>query len=200
MLKTFKENGEYRLGALTAASVMINGFYAVCNLLPGLLQQSFWFLTAGAYFFVLTVLRVYCLVRLRQKRANKAILSFTGSLLWVLGVTLMGSVILCYRQDLSTPVNMVIMLGIASFTTAKVAFAAVNAVRARRTGNPLWIALRSISCADSAAAVLSMQRSMLVSFGNMAAETARLMNLLTGLGVCVLVFVLAVLTFSKKGL
>ena len=58
-----------------------------------------------------------------------------------------------------------------------------RSVRQRRNPSPLLAAIRGISYAEAAASVLTLQRSMLVSFGAMSAGNIHLMNALTGAGV-----------------
>ena len=87
---------------------------------------------------------------------------------------------------------------IFTYTTIKTTNAVINVVNVKKTGNPIWIALRNISCVDAAAAILSMQRTMLVSFGDMEVDTIRLMNILTGIGVCLLVLFLGIKLMLKS--
>ena len=60
-----------------------------------------------------------------------------------------------------------------------------------------------ISCVEAAASVLTLQRSMLVSFGAMNARERDLMDLLTGAAVCLFILILGVLMMIqgiKKGI
>lgn len=62
-----------------------------------------------------------------------------------------------------------------------------------------FAALNGIRCAEAAASVLTLQRSMLVSFGAMPPETRRMMNALTGAGVCLFVLLAGVCLILKTG-
>ena len=79
------------------------------------------------------------------------------------------------------------MITIAAYTFYKAAMAIVNAIKARRQQSSWLTAIRNIGCADAAASLLTLQRSMLVSFGGMSNRDISLMNALTGAGVCTLI-------------
>lgn len=193
IFQRLKQDRRFRTNAISVTTAVWNIAYALGNLALGWLQESFWFLTMGAYFLVLSVMRLGCLNALRVRTEKvKYIGRFIGILLILLCLVLAGSVVLSHRLDVNTPVHSIIMISIAAFTTAKTTLAVINAVKAHKTGDPVWTALRNISCVDAAVSILSMQRSMLVSFGDMPPDQIQLMNLLTGMGVCVAVFAFGV--------
>lgn len=193
ILQRLKQDRQFRDNAISVSTAVWNIAYALGNLTLGWEQESFWFQAVGAYFLVLSVMRIGCLNALRVRTEKvKYIGRFIGVLLILLCLVLAGSVVLSHLLDVNTPIHPIIMIGIATFTTAKTTLAVINAVKAHKTGDPVWTALRNISCVDAAVSILSMQRSMLVSFGNMLPEHIQLMNLLTGMGVCVAVFAFGV--------
>ena len=77
--------------------------------------------------------------------------------------------------------------------------AAVRAVRQRRDPSLLLKTIRSIGYAEAAASVLTLQRSMLVSFGSMDVGTAHLMNSATGAAVCLFVLALGISMILRSG-
>ena len=74
-----------------------------------------------------------------------------------------------------------------------------RAVKQRKTPSPLLAVIRSIGYAEVAASVLTLQRSMLVSFGAMGKDNIHLMNALTGAAVCVFVLALGA-GMARKGI
>lgn len=82
------------------------------------------------------------------------------------------------------------MISIAAYTFCKVIIAIVNAVKIAKHKSPLLATIRNITCADAAASILSLQRSMLVSFKGMSNSDIILMNTLTGVFICLFVFML----------
>lgn len=199
IIDSLKKDKAFRINATTLISTIINGTYAIGNLVLGIVNGSYWFITTGAYFLILCGMRAGCISALRSKNEKKIYVGrLVGLLLIFLCVVLVGSIILSDRLDVAKPMHKIIMIAIAAFTTVKTTMAIVNIVKVRNTGNPIWIANRNISCADAAGSILTMQRSMLVSFGSMDIGTIRLMNMLTGIGICIIVFFLGIRLLRRK--
>ena len=187
-----------RTRMLTAISLIINVSYALGNIAFGLFEASYWFITLGAYFAVLAITRGACMSARRSKSEKKIYIGrLVGLLLIFLCLTLIGSVILSDRLDVIKPTNEIVMIAIAAFTTFKTTLAVINTVKERKGGDPVLIALRNVSCADAAGSILSMQRSMLESFGDMPIGTVKLMNLLTGIGACLFILVIGAMSLRK---
>lgn len=200
ILTRLKKDKKFRLSVTTSASLILNIVYALGNFVLGIQNRSYWFVTLGAYFMVLSIMRSVCMSAVYSSNKKvKYIGRLVGLLLIALCITLIGSVVLSDRFDVIQPVHEIVMITIAAFTTAKTTLAVINTVKASKTHNPVIIALRNISCADAAASILSMQRSMLMSFGEIQAEsTYKLMNLFTGIGVCFVIFTIGISSFRKR--
>ncbi|MBQ7125030.1 MAG: hypothetical protein IJO00_01570 [Clostridia bacterium] len=200
IIESLKKDKAFRINFITLLSSVINGMYALGNLVLGIMSGSYWFITSGAYFLALCVMRAGCISALRSKNEKKLRVGrLVGLLLIFLCIVLVGSIILSDRLDVVKPMHKILMIAIAAFTTAKTTVAIVNIVKVQKTGNPIWIAIRNISCADAAGSILTMQRTMLISFGeNMEISRIKLMNLLTGIGVCLIVLFLGVRLLRKN--
>lgn len=183
--------------AVASASLIFNIAYGTVNFAYGLRQTSFWFITTGAYHIILAVMR-FCVVRIEKEQTNGSfILKFTGSMLLALDVALIGTIILSDRTDVAVAHHEIIMIAVALFAFTKITLAIIGAVKAKKINRPTLTALRNISCCDAAASILSLQRSMLVSFDGMAETHIRLMNLFTGIGVCTVVLILGISMIYK---
>ena len=200
MLHKLKSDKAYRLRLMVQISLTFNIVYAMGNFLLGLINASVWFVTVGIYFLVLSITRIGCFYMLRrEEKQNTGVLTFAGAMLIVLCLSLSGSIILSNRLDVVRPVHQIVMLAIATYTTVKTTLAILNAVKAHKARSNILIALRNIGCADVAVSILSMQRSMLVSFGEMALPTVKLMNILTGVGASLIILAFAVSMLLAAG-
>lgn len=63
----------------------------------------------------------------------------------------------------------------------------------------LFRTIRNISYAEVSASILTLQRSMLVSFGSMNSEQVCMMNAVTGAAVCLFVLILGFSMLKKEG-
>lgn len=189
------KNPKGRILLTSALSLVLNIAYALYNGVLGFLYSSLWFLTLSAYYTILAVMRfaaVSC--GIRETRTEEFVMRFTGVMLIILSFVLTGSVYYSIRFEVARPNGTIVMITIATYTFYKVIMAFVRAAKTVKRRIFLFTALRSIACADAAASVLSLQRSMLVSFEGMSASEIRLMNTLTGIGVCLFIFVSGVLS------
>lgn len=181
-------------------SLMINIVYGIYNIVVGITMPSWWFLTAGVYYLILSVIR-YFILRAKKNSSKKFLTLFTGIMLMVLSVPLAGMVILASVKDRGTEFHEIAMITIALYTFIKFTLATINVVKSKGNIPEREKALRNISFADAFVSIFSLQRSMLVSFVGMPANEIRIMNIATGSVVCIIVFLLGFnLICNKKTL
>jgi len=169
------------------ASLLLNTVYSAYHMIFGIAARSWWFFIVGIYYLVLSMVRF---VVLRHKGKNRFLIHFTGIMLMVLSLSLVGSVILAFVKDRGTAFPLVVMLAIAVYTFTKITLAAVKWIKERKSRSAKLITLRNISFADAFVSIFSLQRSMLVSFEGMTEIEIRIMNTATGSAVCIIVFLL----------
>jgi len=182
----------YKLAFLSLAVNIAFGGY---NIVIGCVTHSWWLLTIGTYYAVLSVVR-YTVLR-SKKEKTAFIRQFTGILLVVMSLPLIGTVVLATVQDRGTVYNEIVMITIAVYAFTKITLASVNLAKSRRSTSIKVKILRNISFADAFVSIFSLQRSMLVSFGEMSEGTIRIMNIATGSAVCVIAFLLGVNLLRK---
>ena len=129
---------------------------------------------------------------------NKDLKRFVGIMLMLTALPLLGIAIISAVKDVGSRYHEIVMITMALYAFTKVTLAIINLAGARRQRSPAESALRSISLADALVSIASLQRSMLVSFGEMTASEIRLFNILTSSGVCILVFILGLNLLMKK--
>lgn len=193
-LSKFRD-GHDRIFLFATAQLALNTAYAVYHGVLGFLYASLWFFSLSAYYLILSAMRFASVLSARKDRANggkqseRSVMRFTGALLVLLSFVLFGSVYYCSVYEVAKPNGTIVMITIAAYTFYKLTAAIVNAVKARKHGSLLLLTLRSIACADAAVSILSLQRSMLVSFAGKTSAEIRTMNWITGLCVCLLIFI-----------
>lgn len=169
------------------ASLLFNISFATYYLVMGLLTRSWWLLTLGSYYLILSIVRF---VVLRSKSGERLIAKFTGWMLIILSIPLAGTVILSVVRDRGHELHMIVMIAMASYAFTKITLATVNLIKARRSTSATLITLRNISFADAFVSIFALQRSMLVSFEGMRETEIVIMNATLGSAVCVIVFLL----------
>ena len=172
-----------------AVSFLINIAYSVYHIVFSIITHSWWMLTVGTYYAMLSIVRVGVL-RVKDKITGHFILRFTGVMLMILALPLAGTVILSFVMDRGTKYRLVVMLALSVYAFSKITFAAINWAKEHKSTSARMVTLRNISFADAFVSIFSLQRSMLVTFEGMREAEIRIMNAATGSAVCIIVFLL----------
>lgn len=182
---------------IALGGLALNVAFAAYYIIFGALSRSWWLLTLGAYYAVLSLLRF---VVLRVKRGERFVTKATGAMLTLMTLPLVGTVLLSLIEDRGTRHGTIIMIAIAAYAFAKISIATVSLIRSRKSNSARVVTLRNISFADACVSIFSLQRSMLVSFGDMPKETVRAMNGATGAVVCVTVLLIGIYLLTRKSI
>lgn len=202
--KRFVKEQRYRMVSVAAFSFLFNLLYALYHGVLGVLHLSLWFVTMCAFYIMLSTMRFSVILCDRKQSADTEyfVMKLSGVLLAMLSLVLSGVVYISLSQNIATKYGEIIMITIATYTSCKISMAIRRAVKQRKNPSPLLAVIRNISYAEIAASVLTLQRSMLVSFGSVSDTKAYTMNIATGAGVCLFVFVLGgalLIKGMKKG-
>lgn len=188
-----------RIIKTAALSTALNALVAAVHLYIGIQSPSWWFVTLGIYYAILGISRL-TVILMGEKTADKIVSTYTGISLTVTALPLFGIVILCSVREVGHKYHEILMIAMAAYAFTKVTLGIINLVRVRRDGRAYRRALRNISLADALVSIASLQRSMLLSFGEMTSHDITLFNILTGTGVSILIFLLGLnLILSRRG-
>lgn len=183
-------------------SLSVNAVYALSNCILGLIGRSWWFITVGAYYAVLAVIRFSVLKIKRRANGNYDTEFFarriTGVMLIVLSLVIVGVNILSAVKDRGREFKKIVMIAIAAYTFTKITIAIIGMVKSRQKLSSAVKTLRNISLADACVSVYSLQRSMLVSFPGMAPSHIQLFNILTGSFVWLILMLLGINLIGGK--
>ena len=195
----------YRIILSAAFSFFINLLYALYNGGLGIANRSIWFITMCAYYTILSTMRFSAVLceRKNSKRVSDEmeyfVMRLSGCLLAALSFVLTGVIYISLAENIAAKHENVVMITIATYTFYKITMAIIRAVKQRKNPSPLLAVIRNIGYADAAASVLTLQRSMFASFGELTDTKAHTMNVLTGAAVCLFVLILG-LTMINRGI
>lgn len=172
----------------TLLKFIINLIFAIYNFALGVSSYSWWFIAVSAYYIILSSMRVGVITFSARNRKNENfIMKFSGVMIFVLSLVLCGIVYMTVKQDVAVKYNEIAMITIALYAFTKITLAIIRFIKSRKNHRPYIKTLRSIAFADSVVSIYSLQRSMLVSFEEMAKEDIVIFNTLSGIGMCVIV-------------
>ncbi len=167
---------------------IINLIFAIYNWALGVASFSWWFIAVGAYYIVLSIMRISVIAFSSKDRKNERfIMRFSGVMIFVLSIVLSGIVYMTIEQNVAVKYHEIAMITIALYAFTKITLAIMGFIKSRKNHRPHIKTLRSIAFADSVVSIYSLQRSMLVSFEGMSPPDIILFNTLSGIGMCLIV-------------
>ncbi len=185
-----------RTALIAVISLTVNAIYAVFNIILGLTDKSYWFITVGAYYLILAVLRFGVIISAKryekEKSGSRFIRAFTGVLLILMGIILSLSVVMSVLYDVTKEMNEILVITMAAYSFTKITLAVINFTKRKMLVSPVLSLIRNIALADAAVSIFSLQRSMVVTFEGMTASEITIMNTFTGSAVCILAILIGV--------
>jgi len=169
--------------------------FGVYHLVFGIVARSWWLLTLGVYYLILSIVRFFVL---RVKRNQHLAMRLAGMMLMVLSVPLVGTVILSVVRDRGHDFHMIVMIAMAAYAFTRGTLATINLIKSRHSLSAKIVTLRNISFAEASVSIFALQRSMLVSFEGMTESEIQIMNAVTGSAVCAIVFLLGLILLKNK--
>ncbi len=187
-------NTDFRVVTFAVFGLVFNLIYAFYNGALGILNHSVWFITSCVYYLLLSTMRFSAILfeKKNGRKSNLFITKSTGVLLSVLSFILTIIIYISISNEIATEYHEIVMITIALFTFIKLTLSIIKAVKSKGNHSTVVRAIRNIGYAEVAVSVLTMQRSMLVSFGEMNVKKSIALNMFTGAGVCFFIFALGI--------
>lgn len=196
--KSLLFNKNRRLYLIAFISLVLNGIYAIFNAYLGLFENSYWFITVGAYYLILAVMRFGIVLSEKKNTSDNNeinigfIRAFTGVMLLLMGLILSASIYLSIFHDVTKGQNEIFVITMATYSFTKITLAIINFVKRKKLSSPVLSLIRNIGLADAAVSIFSLQKTMLVSFPGMAENEIDIMNGCTGTAVWILVMLIGI--------
>lgn len=165
----------------TALSMGWNLVFALINGVISIIYTSYWYLTLAAFYFLLGLMKMMTVTLSRSKRRTESdLLRHNGFAMFGLSVIICGLMILTIRE-LHNPVkSKLVMVITAAYTLGFACVTVCRTIMAHLKSSTVMICCRNISCASALASVLSLERSMLSTFGDAAGSFSLLAQAITG--------------------
>ncbi len=174
----------YRSITFAVFSLIFNLIYAFYNGALGIISQSSWFGASCVYYLILCAVRSSAVIFGVKMRRGHFVMFLSGVLLSLLSIVLAVINYISMSENTAKVYGTITMITIAAYTFTKLTAAIVKASRHRRDRAPLMVTIRNIGYAETAVSILTLQRSMLVSFPGMTAVEIMIFNMCTGGAVC----------------
>lgn len=190
-------NHRLRMNVTLAWSALWNGAYGGLQLGMGIWHHSAWFCSLAAYYVCLAAMRFFIVRYTLHSRPGEDMRQelihyrTCGWLLLVMNLALSGMMLYMIRENRVTRHHEITTIAMAAYTFFTLTWAIINVFRYRRYNSPAMSASRAVSLAAACVSMLSLENTMLVTFGTgkMTAQTRQM--LLTFSGGAILLFILA---------
>lgn len=198
LLLRWNGDDRLRMNVTLAAHVLWNGAYAALQLALGIRHESLWYFSLFGYYGCLTAMRFFLLrYSLRNVPGEgvsreKKIYRVCGWCLLAVNLTLSAIMFYRIRQNRLVRHHEITTIAMAAYTFATLTMAVVNALCCRKNHSPVTAAARTVSLASGLVSLLTLESTMLATFGSdMAPETQRMFLALSGGGVSIAIVAMA---------
>lgn len=183
-----------RMNLSLYGSLIFNIAFGIFQLALGIYHHSLWFYAMSAYYVVLAIIRLFILKHTRHYALNEECVReiklyiLCGWLLLVLNLALAVILFFMVYFNRTFSHHEIITITIAAYTFVTFTFAIVNSIRYRKFNSPTYSASKTISLVSACVSMLTLETTMLTTFGE---ENVLFNQIMMGAsGVVVLSFVL----------
>ena len=209
-LKAFKKENKYarrwlddtrlRVSVSLYGSFAWNALYGIFQLWLGFYHHTFWFCSLGAYYICLAIMRFF-LVRHTRKYApgekmQTEVVKYRacGIVFLVMNLALALIIFFMVYFNRTFQHHMITAIAMAAYTFTTFTVAIVNVVKYRKYNSPVFSASKAISLAAALVSMLTLESTMLTTFGEgtMTDITQKWMLGATGCAISVLIVATAI--------
>ena len=208
--KTFKNENKYarrwqddtrlRVNMSLYGSLAWNALYGILQLWLGFYHHTFWFYSLGAYYICLGVMRFFLACHTTRyapgERMQTELKKYRacGIVFLVMNLALALIIFFMVYWNRTFEHHMITAIAMAAYTFTALTTAIINVIKYRKYNSPVFSASKAISLAAALVSMLTLESTMLTTFGDgtMAATTQKWMLGATGGAISVLIVATAI--------
>ena len=208
--KTLKDENKYarrwqddtrlRVNVSLYGSLAWNALYGLFQLWLGFYHHTFWFYSLGAYYICLGVMRFFLLLHTRKyapgEKMQIELVKYRacGCVFLLMNLALALIIFFMIYWNRTFEHHMITAIAMAAYTFTAFTVAIVNVVKYRKYNSPVFSASKAISLAAALVSMLTLESTMLTTFGDgtMTATTQKWMLGATGGAISVLIVATAI--------
>ena len=214
--KTFKDENKYarrwqdddrlRVNVSLYGTLIWNTAYALLQLGMGFWHHTFWFYSLAGYYICLAVMRFF-LARYTTKhkpgeKMREELIRYRlcGWVFLAMNLALALIIFFMVYWSRTFTHHMITAIAMAAYTFTAFTIAIINIVKYRKYNSPVYSASKAISLAAACVSMLTLEATMLTTFGDgsMDAITRKIMLGCTGGVISVFIIVMAVYMIKQS--
>lgn len=177
-----------RMNITLTANTMWNGVYAILQLGLGIYHKSFWFYALFGYYFSLSVMRLTLVRHMAHHKPGEKMLGelrryrSCGSAFLLTNLALSAMIFYMIYDNRLVRHHEITTIALATYTFASLTLAIINVVKYKKYNSPVISASKAISLAAACVSMLTLEGTMLTTFGGetMTPQAQRLFLALSG--------------------
>ena len=193
-----------RMNVSLYGSLVWNGAFAILQLGLGFYHGSLWFYSMSAYYMLLAIMRFFLLKHTRAYKVNKEEFIETkkytlcGWLLLVMNLALAIIIFFIVYWNKTFIYSDIITITLATYTFMTFTFAIINCVKYRKYNSPIYSAAKIITLISACVSMLTLETTMLTTFGTQNSEMFRqIMLACTGTVVTIFTIAMAIIMIIR---
>ena len=180
--KTFKDENKYarrwqddtrlRVNVSLYGSLAWNAFYGLFQLWLGFYHHTFWFYSLGAYYICLGVMRFFLLLHTRRyapgEKMQTELVKYRacGWVFLLMNLALALIIFFMVYWNRTFEHHMITAIAMAAYTFTALTTAIINVIKYRTYNSPVFSASKAISLAAALVSMLTLESTMLTTFGD----------------------------------
>ena len=208
-VKLWQSDAGLRVNISLYGTLIFNTAYTLLQLGMGFWHHSFWFFSLAGYYLCLAVIRFFLLRHTGKYKPGERIgeeltkYRACGIVLLIMNLALALMIFFMVYWNRTFHHHEITTIALAAYTFTSLTFAIINTVKYRKYHSPVYSASKAISLASACVSLLTLESTMLTTFGNETMSLSGRRILLGVSGGVVSAFIIAtaiymIITASKK--
>ena len=180
--KTFKDENKYarkwqddtrlRVNVSLYGSLAWNALYGILQLWLGFYHHTFWFYSLGAYYICLGVMRFFLARHTTRyapgERMQTELVKYRacGIVFLLMNLALALIIFFMVYWNRTFQHHMITAIAMAAYTFTALTTAIINVIKYRKYNSPVFSASKAISLAAALVSMLTLESTMLTTFGD----------------------------------
>ena len=167
--RRWQDDPQLRVNASLYGTLIWNTAYAMLQLGMGFWHKSFWFGSLSGYYISLAVMRFFLVRYTRNHKPGEEMLTelrkyrACGIVFLIMNVALMIFFMVYWNRTFRH--HEITTIAMAAFTFTSLTMAIINTVKYRKYNSPVYSASKAISLASACVSMLTLESTMLTTFG-----------------------------------
>lgn len=203
--RKWQDDTRFRVNVTLFGSLSWNALYGLFQLWLGFYHHTFWFYSLGAYYICLGVMRFFLVSHTARYAPGEKMQTelkkyrVCGIVFLVMNLTLAAIIFFMVYFNRSFEHHMITAIAMAAYTFTTLTMAIVNVIKYKKYHSPVFSASKAISLAAALVSTLTLESTMLTTFGGETVTSTAQKWMLGATGAAISAFIVATAIYMIVG-